>query len=85
MYNQCKMCANTTIIAFQDTNGFVQIGNRTSDGWASTQIGPTLDQEGNWTRVIAILPQWVGGSDQPLLSEVELQYELDKLETSLIK
>ena len=42
MYNQCKLCANTTIIAFQDENGFVQIGNLTSGGWTLTQLGPDL-------------------------------------------
>ena len=45
MYNQCKLCANTTIIAFQDENGFVQIGNSTSGGWTLTQLGPALDPE----------------------------------------
>lgn len=29
MYHQCKLGANTTIIAFQNENGFVQIGNLT--------------------------------------------------------
>ena len=43
MYNQCKVCANTTIIAFQDENGFVQIGNLTSGGWTLTQMGSALD------------------------------------------
>ena len=45
MYNQCKLCANTTIIAFQDENGFVQIGNLTSGGWTLTQLGPALSPE----------------------------------------
>ena len=45
LYNQCPRCANTTIIAFQDENGFVQIGNLTSDGWSLTQLGPTLSPE----------------------------------------
>ena len=43
MYHQCSLCPNTTIIAFQDTNGFVQIGNLTTGGWALTQLGPALD------------------------------------------
>ncbi|KAF8852319.1 hypothetical protein BDZ45DRAFT_695169 [Acephala macrosclerotiorum] len=29
MYNQCQLCANTTIVAYQDINGFVQIANYT--------------------------------------------------------
>ena len=45
MYNQCSRCANTTIIAFQDENGFVQIGNLTSNGWTLTQLGSALDPE----------------------------------------
>ena len=45
IYNQCKLCANTTIIAFQDENGFVQIGNLTSGGWTLTQLGPALRPE----------------------------------------
>ena len=43
MYSQCSRCANTTIIAFQDENGFVQIGNLTSAGWILTQLGSALD------------------------------------------
>lgn len=43
MYNQCKTCASTTIIAFQDKNGYVQIGNLTSDGWNLVQMGQALD------------------------------------------
>ena len=38
MYNQCQMCANTTIVAFQDSNGFVQVANLTSSGWILTQV-----------------------------------------------
>ena len=45
MYNQCSRCANTTIIAFQDVNRLVQIGNLTSDGWTLTQLGSALDPE----------------------------------------
>lgn len=43
MYNQCKLCANTTVIAFQDKNGFVQIGNFTSSGWSLTQLDQSLN------------------------------------------
>lgn len=43
MYYQCRGCPNSTIIAFQDTNGFVQIGNLTSRGWTLMQLGPVLD------------------------------------------
>lgn len=42
MYNWCILCANTTLIAFQDENGFVQIGNLTLDGWTLKQWGQGL-------------------------------------------
>ena len=45
MYSQCNLCANTTIIAFQDENGLVQIGNLASGGWTLTQLGPALDPD----------------------------------------
>lgn len=32
-YNQCASCENSTIIAYQDINGFVQIGVQTSARW----------------------------------------------------
>lgn len=38
LYWQCARCTNTPIIAYQDVNGFVQIGNRTSIDWVFTQI-----------------------------------------------
>jgi hypothetical protein len=38
MYNQCRYCANTTIMAYQDINGFVQFANLTSSGWTLTQL-----------------------------------------------
>ena len=43
MNHRCLFCANTTIIAFQDEKGFVQIGNLTSDGWQLKQLGPALE------------------------------------------
>lgn len=42
LYDQCRLCANTTLIAFQDENGYVQIGNFTSAGWTLTQLGAAL-------------------------------------------
>ncbi|MCJ1267282.1 hypothetical protein MMC22_007167 [Lobaria immixta] len=45
MYNWCRLCVNTTIITFQDENGFVQVGNFTSDGWTLTQLGQDLEPE----------------------------------------
>ena len=43
MYDQCSRCSNNTIIAFQDENGAVQIGNHTLDGWTKSQLGAALD------------------------------------------
>jgi hypothetical protein len=44
MYNQCRLCANTTLMAYQDINGFIQVANQTSSGWTLTQlnIGPIM-------------------------------------------
>ncbi|ATZ53304.1 hypothetical protein BCIN_09g01760 [Botrytis cinerea B05.10] len=38
MYWQCALCTNTTIIAFQDANNKMQVGNLTTSGWVLTQI-----------------------------------------------
>jgi hypothetical protein len=38
MYNQCRLCANTTIMTYQDINGFIQVANLTSSGWKLTQV-----------------------------------------------
>lgn len=42
LYNQCQQCSNNTIIAFQDVNGFVQIGNLTREGWSISQLGNNM-------------------------------------------
>ncbi|MCJ1426443.1 hypothetical protein MMC29_004346 [Sticta canariensis] len=43
IHHWCRLCANNTIIAFQDENGFVQIGNFTSSGWTLNQLGQSLE------------------------------------------
>ena len=43
MYHWCLFCSNTTIIAFQDENGFLQIGNLTFSGWTLNQLGQALE------------------------------------------
>lgn len=43
MYDQCSRCSNNTIIAFQDENGAVQIGNQTLEGWTKSQLGTALN------------------------------------------
>ena len=77
MYNQCKLCANTTIIAFQDENGFVQIGNFTSDGWTLTQLGPALDPE--MGTGLALQPFYLNGSED----QINLYHQKSDLNMSL--
>ncbi|MCJ1429344.1 hypothetical protein MMC29_007257, partial [Sticta canariensis] len=43
LYHWCPSCPNTTIIAFQDENGFIQIGNLTSRGWTLNQLDQALE------------------------------------------
>ena len=43
MYDQCSRCSNNTLIAFQDENGAVQVGNHTLKGWTKSQLGAALD------------------------------------------
>ena len=61
MYNQCSRCANTTIVAFQDENGLVQVGNLTSDGWMLTQLGSVLDPK--LGSGLALQPFYLPGSE----------------------
>ncbi|MCJ1466166.1 hypothetical protein MMC07_004785 [Pseudocyphellaria aurata] len=59
MYNWCRHCANTTIIVFQDENGFVQIGNFTSEGWILKQLGQDLQPA--LGTAFALLPFYISG------------------------
>lgn len=77
MYNQCRLCANTTIIAFQDKNGFIQIGNLSSGGWALTQLGPALDP-GIGTG-LALQPFYLNGS----ADQINLYHQRSDLNMSL--
>ena len=77
MYNQCSHCPNTTIIAFQDENGFVQIGNLTSDGWTFTQLGSALDPEIGTG--LALQPFYLNGSED----QINLYHQTSKLNLSL--
>jgi hypothetical protein len=38
MYHQCPLCSNTTVMAYQDINSFVQFANLTTSGWELTQL-----------------------------------------------
>lgn len=77
MYNQCGLCANTMIIAFQDTNGFIQIGNLTTGGWVLTQLGPALDP-GIGTG-LALHPFYLNGS----ADQINLYHQRSDLNMSL--
>lgn len=77
MYNQCRLCANTTIIAFQDKNGFIQIGNLTSGGWALTQLGPALDPVIGTG--LALQPFYLNGS----ADQINLYHQRSDLNMSL--
>ena len=77
MYNQCNRCANTTIISFQDNNGFVQIGNLTSDGWSLTQLGPALNPEIGTG--LALQPFYRNGSED----QINLYHQKSSLNMSL--
>jgi len=75
MYNQCQKCANTTIVAFQDSNGFVQVANLTSSGWVLTQVNvnPQL------ATGLALQPfYWAGFEDQ-----IDLFHQKSDLNLSL--
>ena len=77
IYNQCKLYANTTIIAFQDENGFVQIGNLTSGGWTLTQLGPALAPE--MGTGLALQPFYLNGSED----QINLFHQKSDLNMSL--
>ncbi len=75
MYNQCTLCANTTIVAFQDVNNFVQISNRTSAGWALTHVN--LNPINNTG--LALQPHYYAG----LADQINLYYQKSNLNLSL--
>lgn len=77
MYNQCKLCANTTIIAFQDKNGFIQIGNLTTHGWVLTQLGPDLEPE--MGTALALAPFYSKGE----MDQLNLYYQKSYLVMNL--
>lgn len=75
MYNQCRLCANTTIMAYQDINGFVQIANHTSSGWTTTQLGvKTIDGTGLVLHLFMRASQW---------DQINLYYQQSTLNISL--
>ena len=77
MYNWCGLCANTTIIAFQDKNGFVQIGNYESGDWTLKQLGQDLQPQ--LGTGLALQPFYRRG----LRDQVNLYYQKSNLNLAL--
>lgn len=77
MYNQCRLCTNIKIIAFQDENGFVQVGNFTSAGWTLSPLYSTL--EPSMGTGLALLPFYVNDLEH----EVHLCYQKSNLSVSV--
>ena len=74
MYHQCRFCSNTTVIAFQDQNGTVQIGNRTA-GWTLTRLefNPQLPT------VLALQSHFISG----LKDQINLYHQIFDLNMAL--
>ncbi|KAL9624163.1 MAG: hypothetical protein Q9160_001685 [Pyrenula sp. 1 TL-2023] len=73
MYNWCELCANTTIIAFQDENGAVKIGNFSSSAanngsnstsWTVTQLQQELDPTSG--TALSLQPFYRGGMEDQI-------------------
>lgn len=77
MRDECALCPNTTLIAFQDPNGFVQIANSTSTGWTLTQLGD--DTQPEMGTAFALYPSYL--SNEP--DQVNLFYQKASLNMSL--
>lgn len=75
LYHQCARCANTTIIAYQDINNLVQIGNETSDGWTVKQVNLNpIKRTG-----LALQPFYRAG----IVDQINLYYQKSNLNLSL--
>jgi hypothetical protein len=70
LYDQCELCGNHPLFAFQDENGFVQIGNYSkSDGWSLTQLGSENDPLPG--TALAMRPNYRAG----LRDQIDLHYQ----------
>lgn len=75
MYHQCELCANTTVMTFQDSNGFVQVANLTSTGWTTKELNlNSIASTG-----LALQPFYRAG----LMDQVNLYYQRSDLNLSL--
>lgn len=43
LYDQCPRCSNSTIVVFQDSNGYLQVANHTETGWTSPPTQLVID------------------------------------------
>ena len=77
VYNWCGHCTNTTIIAFQDKNGFVQIGKYESGDWTLKQLGQDLQPQ--LGTGLALQPSYRTG----LRDRINLYYQKSNLNMSL--
>ncbi|KAE8440490.1 hypothetical protein EG329_007423 [Mollisiaceae sp. DMI_Dod_QoI] len=75
MYHQCLLCSNTTVMVYQDTNGFVQFANLTTSGWELTQL--SVNPVANTGLALQPFPR-TGTEDQ-----INLYYQMSSLNLSL--
>jgi hypothetical protein len=77
MYNQCLLCDNGTLIAFQDESGSVQLADFTFGRWSLTELGQEMHPSSGTG--LALQPFYrVGEPDQ-----VNLYYQKTGLNLSL--
>jgi hypothetical protein len=72
LYDQCDVCgsSNNPLFAFQDKNGFIQIGNYSkTTGWGLTQLGPENDPLPG--TALAMRPNYRAG----LRDQIDLHYQ----------
>ncbi|KAH6677389.1 hypothetical protein B0J14DRAFT_584150 [Halenospora varia] len=75
MYHQCPLCSNTTVMAYQDINGFIQFTNLTTFGWKLTQLN--VDPVANTG--LALQPFLRAG----IMDQINLYYQKSSLNLSL--
>jgi hypothetical protein len=75
MYNQCALCSNTVLLAYQDINEIIQVANQTSSGWTLTQLnlGPVTGTG------LALHPFFRAGFED----QINLFYQKSSLNTAL--
>ncbi|MCJ1467254.1 hypothetical protein MMC07_005878 [Pseudocyphellaria aurata] len=77
MFHWCSLCANATIITFQDESGFVQIGNFTSGNWTLRKLDQSLEPEMGTGLALAWFPS------DALTETINLYYQRSNLSMAL--